>query len=147
MTASQFGRSEPMKFESRMGNNMWNRSYAAVLLLVFFAVLTGRGVAQLSTASISGSVKDSTGSNVTNAIIKLQNVATSVETNTTSNGSGSYGIVSITPGQYVLEVTAPGFSTQRIAEFSLTVGQSATFDFSLAIGEVTSIVNVVNTTP
>jgi hypothetical protein len=136
-----------MKIDFRMEYRMWHRSITTALLMAFLAVMTGRGVAQLSTASVNGSVKDSTGANVTNAVIKLRNVATAVETNTTSNGAGSYGIVSVTPGQYTLEATAPGFSTQRIEEFALTVGQSASFDFSLAIGDVASVVEVHGSSP
>jgi len=121
--------------------------FRAILLLGVIAVLTRGSRAQLSSASINGSVHDSTGAVVVNASVKLHNVATSVETVTTSNSAGSYGIVSITPGQYTVEATAPSFSTQKISPFTLTVGQTATFDFTLAVGTADSVVNVEGTAP
>jgi len=47
-------------------------------------MLAGVSEAQLSTASVNGSVRDGTGAVVVHASVKLRNVATSVETVTTS---------------------------------------------------------------
>jgi len=125
----------------------WSKKIRAAILLGVITILARGSEAQLSSASINGSVHDSTGASVANATIKLQNIDTSVETTTSSNAAGSYGIVSITPGQYTLEATAPSFSTQRISTFTLAVGQTATFDFALAVGEQNSVVNVEGAAP
>jgi hypothetical protein len=85
--------------------------------------------AQLSSASINGSVHDGTGTIFVNALVTLRNLDTSVDTKAVSNGSGTYGIVSITPGRYTIEASAPSSSRQKVSAFTLTVGQSATLIF------------------
>ena len=104
------------------------------MAFVVLFLLAKTGDAQLSTASVNGVVLDSSGAVVPNATIKLRNVATSVETITASNSTGSYAIVSITPGQYTLDASAKSFSTEHIDAFTLTVGQTASIDFALAAG-------------
>ena len=138
-------------FGGLMGNcvriRVRSRYCGVALLLCVIAMLAGVSEAQLSTASVNGTVRDATGAVVVHASVKLRNVATSVETVTTSNSAGSYALVSITPGEYTLEATAPSFSTQKIAAFTLNVGQAATVDFSLAPGEESSVVNVQGSAP
>ena len=72
----------------------------------------------------------------------LKNVDTSVERTSTANNAGAYGFVSIPPGNYTIESTAKGFSSQKLGPFVLTVGQSATFDFTLTVGTETQVVTV-----
>jgi hypothetical protein len=119
--------------------------FSAAFVLLF--ALVKAGDAQLSTASVGGVVRDSTGAVVANATVKLRSVGTSVETTTTTNGTGSYVIVSITPGDYTIEATAQGFSTEQMEQFNLTVGQQAAIDFSLSLGAVTSVVTVQGAAP
>lgn len=121
------------------------RQLAAAFVLLF--VLAKAGDAQLSTASVSGVVRDSAGLVVAHATVKLRSVATSVETTTTTNGSGSYAIVSITPGAYTIEATAQGFNTEQLNQFNLTVGQEAAIDFALSPGVVSSVVTVQGSAP
>src|SRR5882724_7479138 len=57
-------------------------------LLSGILLLSGTSFAQLSTASLSGAVRDSSGAVVPNVKVVLKNVATGVENTTTSNGAG-----------------------------------------------------------
>ena len=99
-------------------------------------------LAQLSTASINGTVRDPSGSSVANATLVLLQVETGVERSTLSNVSGNYGFLSILPGNYTLEVTADGFATSNLEPFTLLVNQTATFDFTLTLGAVTESITV-----
>jgi Carboxypeptidase regulatory-like domain len=119
--------------------------FIAAFMLLF--VLVKAGDAQLSTASVSGVVRDASGAVVANATVTLRNVATSIQTVTISNGTGSYAIVSITPGEYTIEATAQGFSTEQMSRFNLTVGQEAAIDFALSPGAVTTKVTVEGGAP
>ena len=83
-------------------------TFSACILLVLS--ISSFALAQLSTASINGVVRDAGGSVVPNAAIVLRNVDTSVENTTTSNGSGAYTLLSIMPGRYTLKATASGFA-------------------------------------
>ena len=116
--------------------------WQACLLMSGILLLSGAGFAQLSTASLSGAVRDSSGAVVPGAQIVLKNVATGVENRTTSNGVGAYLLVNITPGSYSIQASAPGFAEQQVPAFTLTVGQAATIDFALTVGSQSTVVTV-----
>ncbi|QNI31881.1 carboxypeptidase regulatory-like domain-containing protein [Alloacidobacterium dinghuense] len=118
------------------------RIVARICFLLSVFCITGAAIAQLSTASISGIARDSSGAVVANATVTLRNVDTSVERASVSNGSGEYVFLNITPGRYTLEAKATGFSPQQIPEFVLTVGQTATMNFTLTVGTQTQVVTV-----
>ena len=116
-------------------------------LLGGILLLSGTGFAQLSTASLSGAVRDSSGAVVPNVKVVLKNVATAVEHTTTTNDAGAYLFLDITPGRYVVSASAPSFAEQRVPEFRLAVGQAATIDFALRVGSQTTEVTVQGVTP
>src|SRR6185312_8392910 len=109
------------------------------LLLVLFA---GSAWAQVSTASVNGVIRDPNGAVIPGATIELQNTATSVVHQSVSNSSGAFAILDITPGRYTIQASAPGFSPQKVSEFVLSVDQTATLNFSLAIGTQKQVVTV-----
>ena len=98
--------------------------------------------AQLSSASLNGVVRDTTGAVVPKATATLRNSDTGVEHSTASNEVGNYVFNDITPGRYTLKVSAPSFSTKQVSEFVLAVNQTATIDVSLAPGSETEVISV-----
>ena len=119
----------------------WRRPFT-LLTICLISLLAGTASAQLSTASINGAVRDPSGAVVPNATVVLRSVDTSVDRTSTSNGSGEYAFLNITPGSYTIEASAAGFGLKRVAPFILTVGQTATFDFALAVGTESQVVTV-----
>ncbi|MBS1858065.1 MAG: TonB-dependent receptor [Acidobacteria bacterium] len=115
------------------------RAIFAALTLALFTVPAS---AQLSSASVTGVVRDSSGSVVPNVKIVLRNVDTSVERQALSNNAGNYVFLSITPGSYTLQANAPGFQTTKIPAFALAVNQTATLDVVLKVGAVQDTVTV-----
>jgi hypothetical protein len=109
------------------------------LLLVVSPTLV---LAQLSTASLNGVVRDASGAVVAKANVGLVNLATSVERSTVSNDAGNYVFLNIAPGRYKLSVNAAGFSSKQVSEFVLGVNQTATIDVSLAVGRESQVVTV-----
>lgn len=105
-------------------------------------VLSPRAVAQLSTASVNGVVRDQSGAVIPSAIINLRNVDTSVTRTTQTNSSGNYVFVDITPGRYTLKVSKTGFATQQQNVVTLAVNQTARFDFVLSVGAAVQEVTV-----
>jgi hypothetical protein len=99
-------------------------------------------LAQLSSASLTGVVHDTTGAVVANAGVVLRNVDTGIDFPTASNETGNYRFTNITPGRYTLKISAPSFTTKQVSEFTLAVNQTATIDVSLAPGATTEVVNV-----
>ena len=118
------------------------RMYKAGLLSLLLLLLAGSARAQVSTASVNGVVRDSAGAVVPGATLVLQNLDTSVQHPSVSNGSGAYVILNIPPGRYTIQANAKGFNPQKTGEFVLAVDQIATFDFALAVGSQTEVVTV-----
>src|SRR5437870_3817674 len=117
--------------------------FRILLCLITILVLsTVTALAQLSTASLNGVVRDSTGAVVAKASVTLRNSDTGVERNTITNDAGTYVFSDINPGRYTLKVTAPSFSTKQVSAFVLAVNQTATIDIALVAGAQTEVVSV-----
>ncbi len=101
--------------------------------------------AQISTASIQGTVHDSSGAAIPGAAIVLHNSSTNVETPSSTNGAGEYAIVNIVPGSYSLKVSKTGFQSAQQNEFTLSVNQTANYDFTLPVGSAGQTINVTAT--
>src|SRR5579862_3165216 len=102
--------------------------------------------AQVSGATLSGTVTDPQGGAVPNAKVTARNVATGVSTDSETNGSGLYSIPNLNAGDYEVSVTAAGFST-AVAKLTLTVGQKQELNMPLAVGEVQQNVQVTTEAP
>ena len=98
--------------------------------------------AQLSSASVNGTVRDSTGAVIQGANITLLQTSTGTARTTESNSDGNYTFVDVAPGNYTLQVEKQGFSTAKQNPFVLYVNQTATFNFSLTVGSQVQQVTV-----
>src|SRR4051794_9070320 len=112
---------------------------AACVLLAFQAI---PAYSQLSSASVTGVIRDSSGSVVPQVRLTLRNVETTVERNAASNDAGNYVFLNVTPGRYMLEASKAGFQTTQIPAFTLAVNQTSTLDVELRVGTITQTVEV-----
>jgi hypothetical protein len=112
---------------------------AALFANVF---LLNRAVAQVSGATLSGSVTDKSGAAVPQAQITIKNSATGIQTPVTANSDGFYTAPNLLPGPYQVSVTSPGFSTTVRTGIVLAVGDQQQLNFSLEVGQVTQTVEV-----
>jgi hypothetical protein len=119
-----------------------NRFRTLLCLISILAFSTSTALAQLSTASLNGVVRDSTGAVVPKASAVLRNADTGIERSTVTNESGAYVFSDVNPGRYTLKVSSPSFSTKQVSEFVLAVNQTATIDVSLTAGAQTEVVSI-----
>jgi len=112
------------------------------ILCASMLLLPALAHAQVSAASINGSVRDNTGATIPGAAILLRNTATAVETRTTTNEQGVYILLHILPGAYTLEAGKEGFATSRLGPITLVVNQRSVLDFQLSVGSVQESVTV-----
>jgi hypothetical protein len=118
-------------------------SFTSLVLLTCLLILSAApAFAQLSSATLNGTVHDASGAVLPNASVVLRNVDTTVERKTTTNDAGIYVFTDIAPAQYTLQVTAPSFTTKQVSTFVLAVNQTATIDVTLAVGAQTQVVTV-----
>src|SRR5215831_493237 len=114
--------------------------------IVFGLLLTALvTLAQRETGSIAGLVTDTSQAAVPGARVVVNDLATGVERSATSNEVGLYVITALPASRYSISVSREGFTTQRIAEFALQVGQQATFNIALTVGGVAEAVTVTAT--
>ena len=113
----------------------------AVLALLVIAPLP-RLDGQTSTATITGTIRDTTGAVVADAELELTNVETGTSHHSVSNSVGNYNFLNLLPGTYTLGAAKEGFSAAAVEPFTLQVNQTATFDLALEIGAVTETITV-----
>ena len=115
-----------------------------VLLSLVLAVLfvTSPAYSQHSFAAINGTIKDQTGSVVEGAAITLTNTETGVSRTSVSNSAGDYVFIDVLPASYSLKISKTGFSTQAQGPVQLNVNQTATLNFTLAVGSTQQTVTV-----
>lgn len=106
------------------------------MVLLSFAALE----AQVTTARLSGTVSDASGAALSGAKVLVHNVRTGEDRTTTTSGTGSYTMLSLTPATYTLRATAAGFSSVTLTALELKVGQEFVWTPTLAVsGENTTV--------
>jgi hypothetical protein len=95
-----------------------------------------------ATGAILGAVADPAGGLVAGAQVELMNSETSVKTTTVTGAQGQYAFPSVPPGIYSVTARVPGFRTLAVTNVNVQVNASATVNFKLEIGEVSSKVEV-----
>ncbi len=98
--------------------------------------------AQVVGASLSGTVKDSSGAALPQAVVTVRSRETGSTRKLLTDEGGRYFAPSISVGKYEVEAAKPGFATQVVRGIDLAVGQGATVDVVLPLGEFQQVVVV-----
>ncbi len=122
-------------------------SFAILLTLVFSLMAGVVAHAQVTGATVSGTVTDPSGGVVANAAVSATNSATAVTRDTMSDSAGLYTIANLVAGVYEIKVSAAGFSTSVQSGLTLTVGQQLQLNFGLKVGNTTTTVQVTEAAP
>ena len=97
----------------------------------------------LCAQEFTGRVSDSTGAIVIKATITAHNVDANTNISTVSDSTGTYTIPYLKPGSYTVSAVAGGFEKMLRTGIVLQVGQSATVNFVLKIGNISETVTVL----
>jgi hypothetical protein len=97
---------------------------------------------QQETATITGEIKDASGSVVPKAEISITNTQTNVSLKSQSNEQGYYTVPSLKPGPYSIVVEKTGFRKYIRSGVTLQVNQVIRLDVNLEVGELTSVVEI-----
>jgi hypothetical protein len=100
--------------------------------------------AQVEQGAITGLVLDPSGALVPNAKVTATNIATGVVAQAETTGDGYYKIPYLQAGKYNLSVEKEGFTTNRVTEVPVLVGQSATINVTLRPGSIHDEVTVAS---
>lgn len=92
--------------------------------------------------TISGTIRDATGSVVPAVRVKVQSSQTNFEMLSESNGLGAYALPGLPPGSYRVVFEKTGFQRLVRDGITLAVNQTAVVDAALAVGETAETVTV-----
>jgi hypothetical protein len=98
--------------------------------------MAGPGFGQIVGASLGGTVHDESGAVLPHAAVAVRNVETGAERRLVTDEAGRYSAPSIAAGRYEVTASKTGFHTQVKTGIELAVGQAATVDVTLSLGEV-----------
>jgi hypothetical protein len=114
------------------------------LAALFSACLT---FAQQITGSVTGTVTDPAGAAVSGAPVKLTNTGTGAAQNATTDSEGNFRFLLLPPGDYSVQVSAPGFKSFLRPGIVVEVDRSIAVPISLQLGQVSETVEVTGGTP
>ena len=115
------------------------KSFVSIAAALLFAAVLMQAQ---GTASIDGTVADSTQSLVPSAKVTLTNVDTGQARSASVSGQGFFTFTNLNPGKYSVKVSAAGFKNWEQNDVVLTVEQHATVHPSLELGSVSETVQV-----
>lgn len=113
----------------------------AVATLFFSFSLLSQG-----TATIRGTVVDSSKAAVPGAAVVVTNVNTNVARRTVTSAEGIYSVSALGASNYKVTVESPGFK-QWAGTLVLQTGQTAVVDATLEVGSVDTVVEVTGAAP
>src|SRR5262245_55916381 len=115
---------------------------------VFLTItISAFGQADVSSATVKGTVTDPQGSAVSNAVINVKDLGQGAVRTATTDSNGEFQVRLLRPGVHEITVEARGFSQHLIKDVQLTVGQTASFDIKLEIAGVKTEMVVTTSAP
>lgn len=130
--------------------HIWMREMSAIGLVgiaLVFCLTAEPAHAQLGSGSVSGVIEDTSGAVVPGAMVSIENVATGIVRNVTSDSDGLYAAPNLIPGSYQITVTATGFQTLVRTGITVSVGAPLALNLTLSVGQVTQSVQVTGQQP
>jgi len=107
-----------------------------ILWMLIILGCPSTGFEQGANADLSGQITDPGGAALPGAGLTIQNVGTGLKQAAISNDPGLYMISALSTGHYTLAVEKQGFQKSVQTGITLTVGQAATLNVPLRLGNV-----------
>jgi hypothetical protein len=121
--------------------------YITLACFCFLLVSTEYAAAQVYEGAITGTVTDTTGAVVPNALVKLQNTDVGLTLQNTTNSNGEYTFSPVRIDHYTVTVTAPGFAKTTQQNVTVNVSQHLQVNVQLKLGAATETIEVSTAPP
>jgi len=116
-----------------------------LLIMSLLVMLFPFAVLGQQTSAVTGVVTDTTGAVISGVEVKLTDTKTAAEQSTKTNEHGVYLFAKAAPGAgYKLTFSAQGFDTVVLANVTLGVGITETYNARMSVGQVTNTVTVTS---
>jgi hypothetical protein len=128
-----------------MSSNKTVKSLSTITFSLLVALITCNPVAkaQLTSGDLVGTITDPTGGAVPQAKVDIVEEATGVRTSQVSDANGQYRFNNLPIGKYDLTVSSAGFAASTLKAVTIELNKTATQNVSLAIGQVSQTLEVV----
>ncbi|MGH9854290.1 MAG: carboxypeptidase regulatory-like domain-containing protein, partial [Blastocatellia bacterium] len=128
---------------------MYQKFTQALMALIFIcaATLTALAQADVSSATVKGTVTDPQGAAVPNATVTIKDLDQGTVRTATTDSSGEFQAPLVRPGLHDITVEAKGFAQYLLKDIQLTVGQTANFDIKLQVAGVRTEMVVTTSAP
>jgi hypothetical protein len=103
--------------------------------------------AQFDSATVVGTVRDTTAAVVPAAKVTLTSVETGISVVKSSSDNGAFEFQAVRPGLYLLTAEKPGFAMALVENVRVQVGARLRVDLQMAIGQVSEKVEVTAASP
>ena len=117
-----------------------SKFFAGLVSLVLLSAISS--FAQTTLGVIAGTVTDSSGAVVPDATVTVQRAEGGDLKVVKTSPSGDYRVESLTPGTYIVKVTAERFSTKELSNISVSASVTTPVNVKLAVGTTTETVTV-----
>src|SRR6266705_2556299 len=137
--------------EASMLFRLFSERFCSALSLFFVLALTlfpsVPANAQVSGATLSGTVTDASGAVIPGVMISIKNRATGIVRNLMTDEAGFYSAPNLQAGNYDVTASQAGFSTVMQSNVVLTVGAQQQLNISMKVGESAQLVEVTEAAP
>lgn len=116
-----------------------------ILLILMIVIGVSNVLAQTTFGRISGTVSDTVGAAIPNAVVTITNPATNFSRTATTDENGFYTITNLPVGTYSVSVEVQNFKKSVKTENSVSADQRLTLDFALEAGQISEVVEVTQT--
>ena len=124
----------------------FDRFVIAIVVLIALGT-TCLVLAQTSTATILGVVRDASGALIPGVSITVKHTESGQTRTVVSTERGGYNVQLLPVGAYEITTTMPGFKQQVRSGINLVVGQEAVVDLTLEVGAAAETVTVSEEAP
>src|SRR6202171_5978595 len=129
------------------GTSMKKVFAVGVFLAFMFCLFVSVPVhAQVTGATLSGTVTDASGAVIAGAQASAKNTATDIAKDTMTDSAGLYTIANLPAGPYEVKVTAKRFNT-AVSKVPLAVGAQQPLNVPMKVGETSQTVQGTETEP
>jgi hypothetical protein len=121
-------------------------AFVLFMAVVFWVLLPVCAHAQVSGATLTGTVSDSTGADIPRVQV-FKNEDTAEVRTVAVDPAGFYSAPNLLPGKYDVTVTAPGFATAIQNGIILTVGAQQVLNVKIKVGQINETIVVTDLLP
>src|SRR5881296_1141829 len=118
-----------------------------ILAVALLATTASLAVAQITSATLSGTIKDQTGGILPGVDVVVKNLETGLTRSVVTDANGYFTVPGLAPGKYEARASLQGFTTAVQTGLVLEVAQQAGLNLMLKVGTTSETITVTGESP